>query len=142
MVAARSISVASDSDQIPEDPTMIRYKEIAFTAYPVTDLARARKFYEGVLGLKPNTPVAPDSKFIEYNIGPGTLAIGASPNWLPSKDGASSALEVEDFDAAVATLREHKIEFIIGPWEGPRCHMAVFRDPDGNRLTVHRRKAG
>ena len=26
--------------------------EIAFTSYPVTDLKRARQFYEGVLGLK------------------------------------------------------------------------------------------
>jgi catechol 2,3-dioxygenase-like lactoylglutathione lyase family enzyme len=36
---------------------MIHYKEIAFVAYPVTDIARARKFYEGILGLKPNAPV-------------------------------------------------------------------------------------
>lgn len=121
---------------------MIRYKEIAFTAYPVTDMARARKFYEGVLGLKPNVPVPPDAKFVEYDLGPGTLAIGSSPNWPPSKDGPSSALEVEDFEAAVATLREHQVEFIIGPMEGPKCHMATFRDPDGNRLTVHRRKSG
>ena len=122
--------------------TMIRYKEIAFTAYPVTDLARARKFYEGVLGLKPNAAVKPDDKFIEYDIGPGTLAIGSSPQWPPSKDGASSALEVEDFDAAVATLREHQIEFIIGPLDTPKCHMVTVRDPDGNRITVHKRKAG
>ncbi|OYT22739.1 MAG: glyoxalase, partial [Nitrospira sp. UW-LDO-02] len=26
--------------------------DIAFTCYPVTDLQRARRFYEGVLGLK------------------------------------------------------------------------------------------
>ena len=26
--------------------------EIAFSAYPVTDIPRARAFYEGVLGLK------------------------------------------------------------------------------------------
>lgn len=121
---------------------MIRYKEIAFTAYPVTDIARAREFYEGVLGLRPNAPVKPDAKFIEYDIGPGTLAIGVSPNWLPSKDGASSALEVEDFDAAVTELRGHKVEFIIGPMETPVCRMAAFRDPDGNKLTIHRRKAG
>lgn len=121
---------------------MIRYKEIAFTAYPVTDLARARKFYEGVLGLKPNAPVKPDDKFIEYDIGPGTLAIGSSPNWPPSKEGPSSALEVEDFEAAIATLREHKVEFIFGPMEAPKCRMATFRDPDGNRLTVHQRKTG
>ena len=30
---------------------MIRYNEIAFTAYAVTDLARSRKFYEEVSAL-------------------------------------------------------------------------------------------
>jgi len=121
---------------------MIRYQEIAFTAYPVTDIVRARKFYEGVLGLKPNAPLkAEDQPFIEYNIGPGTLAIGCSPQWKPSDDGPSSALEVEDFDAAVATLKEHGIEPIIGPMEGPICRMVTVRDPDGNKITLHKRKS-
>jgi predicted enzyme related to lactoylglutathione lyase len=122
---------------------MIRYKEIAFTAYPVTDMARARKFYEGVLGLKPNAAVTSgDPHWIEYDIGPGTLGIGSSPRWLPSQDGASAALEVEDFEAAVATLREHNVPIIIGPMETPVCHMATVRDPDGNKLTLHHRKSG
>jgi predicted enzyme related to lactoylglutathione lyase len=119
---------------------MIRYKEIAFTAYPVTDIARARNFYEGVLRLIPNAPFKPDAKFVEYDVGPGTLAIGSSPQWLPSNDGPSIALEVENFDTAVARLRDHNIEFIIGPIEHPACFMATFRDPDGNRLTIHHRK--
>jgi predicted enzyme related to lactoylglutathione lyase len=120
---------------------MIRYKEIAFAAYPVTDMARARQFYEGVLGLKPNAPVKSETpKWIEYDIGPGTLGIGSSPNWPPSKDGPSIALEVEDFEEAIATLREHKIEMIVGPMETPVCHMATVRDPDGNKITIHKRK--
>jgi len=120
---------------------MIRYKEIAFAAYPVTDMARARQFYEGVLGLKPNAPVKSETpKWIEYDIGPGTLGIGSSPNWPPSQDGPSIALEVEDFEEAIATLREHKIEMIIGPMETPVCHMATVRDPDGNKITIHKRK--
>ena len=121
---------------------MIRYKEVAFTAYPATDIARSRKFYEGVLGLTPNAAVNPDAKWVEYNVGPGCIAIGSSPNWPPSKDGPSAALEVEDFDAALATLREHKINFIIGPLDLPTCQMVTVRDPDGNRLTIHRRKHG
>ena len=120
---------------------MIRYKEIGFIAYPVTDIGRARKFYEGVLGLKPNAPVrAEDQKWIEYNIGPGTLGIGSSPQWKPSPDGPSAALEVEDFDAALATLREHKVPIIIGPMDLPNCSMATVQDPDGNKLTLHKRK--
>ena len=121
---------------------MIRYKEIAFTAYPVTDIARARKFYEDVLGLQPSAPVKSENqRWIEYDIGAGTLGIGSSPNWLPSRDGASVALEVEDFNAAVATLREKNVEMIIGPMETPVCHMIAVRDPDGNKITLHKRKA-
>ncbi len=120
---------------------MITYQEIAFTAYPVTDIARARKFYEGVLGLRPNAPLkAEDQPFIEYNVGPGTLAIGCSPLWKPSQDGASVALEVTDFDAAVATLEEHGIAPVMGPHDGPICRMVVVRDPDGNKVTLHQRK--
>ena len=82
---------------------MIRYKEIAFAAYPVTDIARARKFYEGVLGLKPSAPLKSETQqWIEYDIGPGTLGIGCSEQWKPSKDGPSIALEVEDFAGAVS----------------------------------------
>ena len=78
--------------------------------------------------------------WIEYDIGPGTLGIGSSPRWLPSQDGPSVALEVEDFEVAVATLREHSVPIIVGPMETPVCHMATVRDPDGNKLTLHRRK--
>jgi predicted enzyme related to lactoylglutathione lyase len=121
---------------------MIRYKEIAFTAYPVTDVARARRFYEGVLNLKPNAPLKSETQqWIEYDIGPGTLGIGSSAQWLPSQDGASAALEVEDFDAAVATLREHNIPPIVGPMDLPSCQMVTVRDPDGNKITLHKRKA-
>src|SRR5262245_52633393 len=124
-----------------EKPAVIRYKEVAFTAYPVTDMARARKFYEGVLGLKPNAPVTSENvHWIEYDIGPGTLGIGSSPNWLPSQEGPSIALEVEDFDAAVEVLKGHNIPIIVGPMEMPTCRMATVRDPDGNKLTIHRRK--
>jgi predicted enzyme related to lactoylglutathione lyase len=122
---------------------MIRYKEIAFVAYPVTDIARARQFYEGVLNLKPNAPLESEHPhWVEYDIGSGTLGIGSSPQWLPSQDGASAALEVEDFNAAVASLREHNVPIIVGPMEMPTCHMATVRDPDGNKLTLHRRKVG
>jgi hypothetical protein len=57
-------------------------------------------------------------------------------------EGASAALEVEDFDSALGTLREKKIDFVIGPLDLPSCKMVTIRDPDGNRITIHRRKSG
>jgi predicted enzyme related to lactoylglutathione lyase len=120
---------------------MIRYDDIAFTAYAVTDLARSRKFYEEVLGLTP-TVLKEGVPWVEYNIGPGTLGIGVSEKWKPSRDGASVALEVADFDEAIAHIKSHGVTFEMGPIELPGCHMAVLRDPDGGKICIHKRKPG
>ena len=120
---------------------MIRYQEISFVAYPVTDMARSRKFYEGVLGLKSNGYAKdPRPKWVEYDLGPGTLAIGKSPQYKPSRNGPIAALEVKNFDESVAHLRKHRVKFIIGPVDFPSCRMVGFRDPDGNQLALHHRK--
>ena len=51
--------------------------DIAFTGYPVTDIKRARHFYEEVLGLTPSFLWGDETTaWIEYSIGSGTLAIG------------------------------------------------------------------
>ena len=46
---------------------------IAFTGIPVTDMKRARAFYEGPLGLKPSAEFS-DGVWIEYALGDDTLA--------------------------------------------------------------------
>jgi predicted enzyme related to lactoylglutathione lyase len=46
---------------------------------------------------------------------------------------------VVDFDAAVTELKAKKIPFEHEPMETPVCWMAVIADPDGNKLTVHKR---
>ncbi len=87
---------------------MLKIAEIVFTCYPVTDMARVRKFYEGVLGLKPIYLVGEPGgmQWTEYDIASGTLSIGAgAPDWHPRSDGCSVGLEVEDFDAAIAHLK-------------------------------------
>ncbi len=115
-------------------------KDIAFVCCAVSDMSRARAFYEGVLGLKPNAPVDPNPYCIEYDIGAGTFAIENNPDWPVSPDGMSVSFEVEDFDSAVKHLREHEISFFLGPTKTKVCRWAAFRDPDGNRLVIHQRK--
>ena len=120
---------------------MIKPIEIAFSCYAVTDMPRARKFYEEALGLKPSH--AHDSEhgqWVEYELGPHTLALGSAPGaFKPSPDGCSVALEVEDFDAAIAHLRAHGAKFRIEPMPTPVCHMAMIFDPDGNTICIHKR---
>lgn len=120
---------------------MIKVNEIAFVAYAVSDLVRSRAFYEDVLGLKP-TILKEGMPWVEYDLGATTLGIGQSPAWQPSRDGASVALEVDNFDDAIAHLRKHDIIFETEPRETPICHMALIRDPDGTKITIHKRKAG
>lgn len=116
--------------------------DIAFTCYPVTDLQRARGFYEGVLGLKESRFFSwEDHGWVEYDIGAGTLCIGNGlMDWKPSRGGGSVGLEVKDFDVAIARLRSSGCVFALEPMETPVCHMAVVSDPDGNSVTIHRRK--
>ena len=123
---------------------MIRITEIAFTGYPVTDIARARAFYQVVLGLAPTTQFEHEGRhWIEYDIGVATLAISnmSADKWKPSADGPCAALEVEDFDAAVNALREAKVKFVIEPMDSGVCRMAIILDPDGNSLAIHKRNA-
>lgn len=121
----------------------MKIQEIAFSCYPVTDMPRARSFYEGILGLKATMDhQMGEAHWVEYDIGSGTLALGVAPGMLPSRDGCSVALEVDDFEKAVEELRKANVEFCFGPLETPVCHMAFVRDPDGNSIGIHRRKAG
>lgn len=105
-------------------------------------MPRARAFYEGVLGLKPAQVWNHGGRaWVEYEVGPATLALSnlAQEQWKPSGDGPSLAFEVENFDAAVKTLREHEVHFVIEPYDCPTCRLAVVSDPDGNAVAIHRK---
>jgi predicted enzyme related to lactoylglutathione lyase len=118
----------------------MKVKKIGFVAIPVTDMKRSRAFYEGVLGLEV-AEVMMDGKWIEYAAGQDTLAIAnVGDDWRPSDQGTGAALEVEDFEAAVAKLKVAVIRFVAEPFETPCCRMAVVQDPDGNKLMIHKLK--
>lgn len=119
--------------------------DIPFTGYPVADMKRAKQFYEGVLGLKKSRGFGEhegEDQWVEYDIGSGCLAVitGAADKWPAAKAGAAIALEVEDFQVAVANLRTANVKFIWEPQESPMCWMTVVADPDGNWLVLHKRK--
>jgi predicted enzyme related to lactoylglutathione lyase len=119
----------------------LKAKKIAFTGIPVTDIKRARAFYEGVLGLKVSGEFA-EGVWIEYEIGPDTLAIGSvGDQWKPSENGTSAAIEVEDFDAAMKDLKAANARFAAEGIESPVCRMAVVQDPDGNKIIIHKLKS-
>jgi predicted enzyme related to lactoylglutathione lyase len=123
-------------------PSTMKIKEIAFTGYPVTDLKRARHFYEGVLKLKPSHVFGDETTaWVEYDIGASTLAIGNGvPAWKPNAGGGCVALEVDDFSAALKTLQENGVAH-QPPVETPVCRLIKLTDPDGNALILHQHKS-
>jgi predicted enzyme related to lactoylglutathione lyase len=115
-------------------------KRIAFTMYPVTDMARARQFYEDGLGLVKTSNV-PGDKWIEYDLAGGCFAITTMVPVKPSSDaGGSIAFEVDDVVALTSTLKANGTTVKMDVMETPVCHMSVVLDPEGNAVTLHQLK--
>jgi catechol 2,3-dioxygenase-like lactoylglutathione lyase family enzyme len=100
-------------------------------------MARAREFYTELLGLALNER---SGEFEAANL---TLC-----PWRPEAEGipftaneAGIALRVADVAAARAVLESKGVEFSGETVDTGVCHMAFFRDPDGNVLILHHRYA-
>lgn len=119
--------------------------KVAFTMYPVTDVARARAFYEQTLGLTVGMAGGQGAMaWVEYDLpGGGCLAISNVTGEQPSAAaGGTIALEVEDLTGLIAHLEAHGVTFKSGIVRGPRCRMAVCLDSEGNSLLLHQLDRG
>ncbi|HEY5813185.1 MAG TPA: VOC family protein [Terrimicrobiaceae bacterium] len=120
--------------------------EVAFIGYPVTDISRARTFYEHVLGLSAgefdHQIQGMEGKYwIEYEVGNVTFAI--SNSWEPSgKSGPCVAFEVDNLEETVLSLKEANVTFLEDHIDTPMCTFAIVADPDGNAIIIHKRKSG
>jgi predicted enzyme related to lactoylglutathione lyase len=114
-----------------------------FISVPVTDVERAKRFYGETLGLPEIEH--PEQGFPEYQLGENVSIyllqmekIGSS---FTGPHTASIALRVPDVHAAQKELEAKGVEFGGEPYDTGVCHMAVFKDPDGNSIMLHRRYA-
>ncbi len=115
-------------------------RKIAFTIYPVTDMQRARKFYEEVLKLKLGSVFA-NGEWVEYDLpNEGCFAITTlSKDTLPSSvAGGTVAFEVDNLDDLMAALKAKHVEFKMEAVITPVCKMAVILDSEGNSLILHK----
>src|SRR5262249_2932989 len=119
------------------------FKKVAFTTYPITNVPRARAFYEQTLGLKLGSHGnRGDNWWIGYDLPPGgSLALTNFTGEQPSASaGGTIALEVEDLDALIADLKSKNVEFKSGIIDSPVCRMAVCLDSEGNSILLHQLK--
>jgi predicted enzyme related to lactoylglutathione lyase len=111
---------------------------IAFTVYPVSNVAKSRRFYEDILGLKVDHNFG--DKWVEYDIAGQTFAISdMMEDSKPGAPGAGVGFEVDDLDQTLARLKQANVKFLMEVFQTPVCRMAVIADPDGNGIVIHKR---
>ena len=121
---------------------MIQAERADFVSVPVRDLDRASDFYGGTLGLPKSRGWS--ERWREYELGNVSLALipiemlgreEHTPNTAPI------AIRVADVAAAREKLEAAGVKFPVETIDSGVCHIAPFRDPDGNALQRHRRYA-
>jgi catechol 2,3-dioxygenase-like lactoylglutathione lyase family enzyme len=115
-------------------------ERVDFVSFLTQDIARAKRFYAGVIGLEIETEGPSD---MEFRAGQVRLDIfdpsSVGQPFAPSPAGL--ALRVPDVAEARADLESKGVEFEGETLDTGVCHMAFFSDPDGNKLMLHRRYA-
>src|SRR5450432_1285728 len=111
-----------------------------FVTIPSRDLVAASVFYRDVLGLH-RSVYLPERHYSEYETGNLTLSVvnaeGVGMGYHVNHNPV--ALHVADVAVARAALEARGVVFGGDTLDTGVCHMAFFRDPDGNALMLHHR---
>lgn len=110
-----------------------------FIGIPSQDADRARAFYRDVLGMRPDAHA-------DYEQWAGDTCFAV---WEPERQGMPFVaqqgnpipLRVDDVAATRAELEAKGVQFFGDTFDTGVCNMAIFADPDGNQLMLHRRYA-
>ena len=115
---------------------------VDFICVPTKDFAKAVEFYGDVLGLRESKQWG-DMPGKEFETGSLTIAVmqsdGFGLEFAPHTHPI--ALQVDDVHVARAELEQKGVDFEADTIDSGVCHMAYFKDPDGNALMFHHRYA-
>jgi predicted enzyme related to lactoylglutathione lyase len=115
---------------------------VDFIAVPTQDYEKAEAFYGDVLGLERSKRWG-DMPAREFETGSLTIALMQSDAFgiTFAPHSHPIALHVDDVAAARKELEDQGVEFRGDIMDSGVCHMAHFKDPDGNVLMFHNRYA-
>jgi predicted enzyme related to lactoylglutathione lyase len=125
----------------PKKPAVM-FQKVAFTMFHVADPARARAFYEDVLGFTRGL-ASPDGVWTEYDLpAGGCLALFKHPvaAMATAPGGGTIAFEVADLDALNLRLAAAGVVYTSDVVQGPGCRMSNILDSEGNAIVLHQLK--
>jgi catechol 2,3-dioxygenase-like lactoylglutathione lyase family enzyme len=112
-----------------------------FVSVPVTDVERAAAFYRDTLGLEQVS----EGGWPEFQLGENVSLYLIDPTNIgqafTAPHTAHIALRVPDVEETRSELEGRGVDFDGETLDTGVCHMAFFKDPDGNQLMLHRRYA-
>jgi predicted enzyme related to lactoylglutathione lyase len=115
----------------------------AFASYSIKDAARAKDFYEKVLGLSVKEfPMPNNCKWLELDIGDEKFMLYEKEDHQPATHTVLN-LEVPNIGTAVQELSQQGVKFEhyegsdqLGVMHDDGPLIAWFKDPDGNFISV------
>lgn len=124
----------------PPSPSLIG--DVDFVVIPSRDLEASSEFYGTKLGLRRSVYIL-DRHYSEFEAGNLTLSVVNADAMGIGHHVSHNAIafHVDDVAAARAALEERGVTFAADTLDTGVCHMAFFRDPDGNALMLHHRYA-
>jgi predicted enzyme related to lactoylglutathione lyase len=119
-------------------------EKIVYTTVFVSDQDRALDFYTNVLGLekRAENPTGDGPRFLSVGVKGQDFQLvlwPGTPGQAQPTGGrvpAAYTIETEDCREAVEALESRGVKFETGILEYPFAYLAVFTDPDGNRLQL------
>ena len=116
-------------------------EHVDFISVPVTDMERSVAWYRDTLGV----PQTGEGGFPEFKLGDNTFLYLVDPTAFGGRfttpNTSGIALRVPDVAEGRAELEAKGVVFDGETYDTGVCHMALFADPDGNSLMLHRRYA-
>jgi len=125
------------SDKPDSAQADLHFDRIGQIALTVSDLARARDFYQNTLGMK---FLFDAGTLAFFQCGEIRLMLGTSERDKP-RGGTILYFKVDDIHATFAALKERGVEFVdtphlIAKMPDHDLWMVFLKDPDGNTLGV------
>ncbi|MEW6353419.1 MAG: VOC family protein [Pseudomonadota bacterium] len=119
----------------------MKISKMLHAALLVNDLERARKFYEGVLGLREKKRHNFDFDGVWYDLGENELHLMVAPDALPPAEQRPRrdfhvALRIDDYQATKDYLTNLGIPFRESRHGLPQLFV---RDPDGNLIELQQK---
>jgi catechol-2,3-dioxygenase len=125
-----------------------KVRKLGHLVLKVRDIHKSCDFYTKIVGLTVSDWIAERMVFLRSGTDHHDLALAQmAPDALPAQPENSPGLEhfsylidsLEEMEAMVPLLREHKVPIVRGPGKhgpGENCFL-VFKDPDGNNVEFY-----